>query len=331
MAFINSFVTGDSVTITVYTINPAKVYIASKEDQGKGTSPFNPEYPYAVVDYSVLGGEVKDVLSLPSGNYVAILYGSEDTQPYHILDYTYFVLGTPVLKITNVTATLVSAGNILISWTQNIAGLISITRNGVQVFTFQETSGGDKEWVSMNNVSGTYTFCVNGVCAEPFVLDCVSNVWYCEEPLNGYEINGCGDRRLNPACDPGVVCDSLNKDTWKPLSQKVASGKELAFTLRSTSPNQAFILKAMHPTAAKEFTSGTTDSTGCFSGVIPAQLDGDYNIGMCYPVGPICVGSNPFLITWGEKEEETDWGNLLFWIVVLIGIFYLSGVYIKSR
>ncbi len=30
-------------------------------------------------------------------------------------------------------------------------------------------------------------------------------VWQCEQPLNGYETNGCGNRQLNPVCDPVIV------------------------------------------------------------------------------------------------------------------------------
>ncbi|MCJ7769267.1 MAG: hypothetical protein MUO92_02175, partial [Dehalococcoidales bacterium] len=72
------------------------------------------------------------------------------------------------LIITNVTATLISAGNIKIRWTQNIPGFISITKNGIEVFTWNETTAGAKNWDSMNNLSGTYIFCVNSVCAVPF-------------------------------------------------------------------------------------------------------------------------------------------------------------------
>lgn len=107
----------------------------------------------------------------------------------------------PPLVITNVTATAISAGNIRIGWTQSAAGNIKITKNGVQVFTWNETSPGSKTWESMNNQTGTYTFCVNGVCALPITISCTSEVFWCEEPKNGYEINSCGVRRKNHACD----------------------------------------------------------------------------------------------------------------------------------
>jgi len=110
-----------------------------------------------------------------------------------------------VPMISNVSVTLVSAGNIQIKWNQNIPGLIKITRNGVQVFTWNETSTGLKEWVNMNNTSGTYIFCVNSICAPPFYLDCISNVWYCELPLNGWERDGCINRRINSKCNPPTL------------------------------------------------------------------------------------------------------------------------------
>ncbi len=37
-----------------------------------------------------------------------------------------------------------------------------------------------------------------------YVPPCTPN-WNCEVPQNGYEFDGCGNRRLNPACNPGAI------------------------------------------------------------------------------------------------------------------------------
>lgn len=42
-----------------------------------------------------------------------------------------------------------------------------------------------------------YKITYNGACIP---------VWKCEQPLNGYEFDGCGNRRLNTACNP--LCQS---------------------------------------------------------------------------------------------------------------------------
>lgn len=52
------------------------------------------------------------------------------------------------------------------------------------------TSGGVSEWIIM------------GVSLNP-VISCIPN-WQCELPLNGYENDGCGNRRLNSSCNPPI-------------------------------------------------------------------------------------------------------------------------------
>lgn len=47
---------------------------------------------------------------------------------------------------------------------------------------------------------GAYTTC----WIDNVVLICQPN-WRCERPLNGFENNGCGDRRINPECNPPCI------------------------------------------------------------------------------------------------------------------------------
>lgn len=40
------------------------------------------------------------------------------------------------------------------------------------------------------------------ICGQEGWVPPCTPVWACESPLNGYEADGCGNRRLNPACNP---------------------------------------------------------------------------------------------------------------------------------
>jgi len=93
MAFVITITAGGlTVKITTYSINPAQVYIVSKENHGLGNSSFMGDYPYYVDKYSKPAGEFIQSKTYTAGNYAAILYGSDDALPFHILDYSYFVL-----------------------------------------------------------------------------------------------------------------------------------------------------------------------------------------------------------------------------------------------
>jgi hypothetical protein len=92
MAFVFTTVAGNVVSITSYNINPAVVYLASKQDHSLGLSPILIDYPYYVGKYAVASGEHKVDLPSVQGDFVAILYGSEDAQPFHILDYSVFTI-----------------------------------------------------------------------------------------------------------------------------------------------------------------------------------------------------------------------------------------------
>lgn len=53
-----------------------------------------------------------------------------------------------------------------------------------------------------NNRTGIIDIGVFEFGANP----CIPN-WQCEQPLNGYEKDGCGNRKLNPACCPPSQCN----------------------------------------------------------------------------------------------------------------------------
>ncbi len=69
---------------------------------------------------------------------------------------------------------------------------------------------GNEEWEEFSRMSGSMGS--HGGCSDCLMtgivwikieLPCVPN-WMCEYPLNGYEQDGCGNRRLNSSCNPCV-------------------------------------------------------------------------------------------------------------------------------
>jgi hypothetical protein len=242
---------------------------------------------------------------------------------------TTITISAVIVQVSNVTATLISAGNIKIRWNQDTVGTITIKRNDVTVFTWNETTTGAKDWDSMNNVSGTYTFCVNTVCAAPITLQCTSTVWACELPYNGYEFDGCGNRRLNSACDALVACNSISKDTWKPATTNPKSGENLAITVRSNETNKAFNIGYADAVTLERHVilSGTTDENGCYTGEIPAQADGTYKLTVCFLVlnisCPITAPIYPISITWGTKSM--DWQTMVLISAGILGLAYVIG------
>jgi len=176
----------------------------------------------------------------------------------------------PSLIITNVSATLISAGNIKIKWTQNIPGRIDITRNGEHVFAWDEKTAGNKDWDSSGNVSGTYIFCVNGVCVT-FILDCVSTQWLCEEPLNGYEFDGCGHRREADRCDPAIEGLKLSvNNATKTVS--VNLNTDVIFEVKGTS-GKTVVIKNITAFPDIEVASGTCNSSGIFKWITQFTTD----------------------------------------------------------
>lgn len=57
-----------------------------------------------------------------------------------------------------------------------------------------------------------YQICSDPSCAAP--SGCISD-WKCESPLNGNESDGCGNRRVNPDCDPPILAKCLVFQRWK--------------------------------------------------------------------------------------------------------------------
>ena len=45
---------------------------------------------------------------------------------------------------------------------------------------------------------------LNGVPYDPFLPSCIPS-WQCELPLNGYEVDGCGNRQLSLSCLPPIL------------------------------------------------------------------------------------------------------------------------------
>jgi len=222
------------------------------------------------------------------------------------------------LVITNVTATLISAGNIKIKWTQNIPGYISITKNGVQVFTWNETSAGDKEWDSMNNLSGTYTFCVNSICAVPIVLECISNVWACELPLNGYEFDGCGNRQLNIKCDPsGDYALFVNGESG---NVKVELNKDVTFTVKGAGPGEKIEIKNITPIPDETVCSGNADADGIYECIL--QFTKDEEIEFQAYEGLLGTTSNIVKVTAGNPI------TMDYKTIAVYGIAALAGAYI---
>ena len=101
----------------------------------------------------------------------------------------------------------------------------------------QAETGGVLTIDTSNFATGTYvlTLKVQNSCGEwslihsetiSLVEECIPD-WQCEQPLNGYESDGCGNRRLNTNCeyDPcdGVVCDDICID-YDLYSQKCVDG-----------------------------------------------------------------------------------------------------------
>jgi len=229
------------------------------------------------------------------------------------------------LIITNVTAILISAGNIKIKWTQNIPGFISITKNGKEVFTWNETKAGDKYWNSMNNLSGTYTFCVNGVCAVPFVHECISDVWHCELPLNGYEFDTCGNRRLNPACDASR--DYALLVNGKTGSVEVELNTDITFTVRGAGSGQKIDIKNISALPDITECSGNADADGIYECTFQFIKDEVIEFQAYKYEMLLGTTSNIVKVTAGNPKEEMDYKTIaVYGIAALAGALVLSSI-----
>ncbi len=213
MAFITTTTSGLTVSITKYSINPAKIYISSKEDHGLGNSFVGGDYPYYVDDFVTNAGEVKIDKSYSAGNYIAHLYGSEDDSPYHILDYSTFTLSS-----------------------------------------------------------------------------CTPN-WQCEQPLNGYESDGCGNRRQSSNCNPEydevISLVYISQDGDKSHFKCALKGSGTGSLL--TRVNNVIIGDSITPIIKNEYDVYFTWTSGIY-----IVCMGVYNIGVttkwiCAP--PVTIGS----------------------------------------
>lgn len=109
---------------------------------------------------------------------------------------------------------------------------------------------------------------------------------------------------------PTITCSSLLVDTWKPVTTSPKTGANLAITVRSKEMNKAFNIGYANAITLERqvILSGTTDAIGCFTGEIPAQADGVYNLTVCFLFlnisCPITAPINPISVTWGTKPMD---------------------------
>ena len=125
-------------------------------------------------------------------------------------------------------------------------------------------------------------------------------------------------------------CSSLSVDTWKPTTTNPKSGAFLDITVRSKEVNKDFNIGFADAITLERriLLSGKTDAVGCFTGQIPAQADGTYNLTVCFlffglPC-PITNPINPITITWGGKPLDIQ-------TVALLGAGILGLAYILGR
>lgn len=127
-----------------------------------------------------------------------------------------------------------------------------------------------------------------------------------------------------------VGCSSLAVDTWKPATTNPTTGANLAITVRSKEFNKAFNIGYADALTLERHVimSGVTDATGCFTGEIPAQADGVYNLTVCFLflniACPIIAPINPISITWGSKPMSLT--TMLF-----LGALGLGALYIVTK
>ena len=225
MVIVTASVSGNQAKIQVtYGLGDAglpqdwTVVINSKQDHGAGLSNLNYDYPYFVLQRDGTGTQ-SFILTLAPGDYLATLILANGAKP----DYAIFGIGVtppPTQVLTRIILTPVSvalpigdvqiftltwldqAGNLMscgaVTWSVDNPAVGSITTTGM----FTATSPGTTTVrVKSESITGTSSVTVAGPTCTP--------VWKCEQPLNGYEQDGCGNTRANARCNPVPNTGSL--------------------------------------------------------------------------------------------------------------------------
>lgn len=125
------------------------------------------------------------------------------------------------------------------------------------------------------------------------------------------------------------LCTSLAVDTWKPTITNLKTGENLPITVRSKEINKSFNIGYADAITLERHVilSGTTDASGCFTGEIPAQADGTYNLTVCFLFlnisCPITAPVNPISITWGTKPLDIQ--TMILYAALGLGAAYIIG------
>lgn len=348
MAFIVSTAVGLTATLTSYSINPATIIIASKQDFGLGSSNLIPDYPYYVNQGNKDPGDAKTVFTgQRSADFVAILMGTDKSQNVEIMDYTMFTL-TEQLYDSVVSLMYIGQVGDLTRFRAFLLG----TGSGVMQTKVDGVIIGDdvpivqyRYDVDIHLTPGNHTVCVGvfnpGIttdwkCSDVFIgqkYKCTGAPYYnCIQAVDGI-FTTRAECLASPTCLPVVeLCDTIPKDSWKPATVNPESGMAVPFILRSSDPNKDFKITNGEGAIADIIITGKTDGSGCYTGEIPAFNDGTYTLYRCYPFFGICSDyETPITITWGKKPVQTDWIQLLSYLIIFIGIIFLANTYLKER
>ncbi len=101
---------------------------------------------------------------------------------------------------------------------QAIAGAGAMTAKTLGLETAGSANAGRMLTVNNGQFTDTfdgYTAHIYQICSGTSCASTCTPNWQCETPRNGYESDGCGNRRVRPACDPPIPAQCLVLQIWK--------------------------------------------------------------------------------------------------------------------